>query len=451
MQGRSRIRPSFWTVNKLKRSRAERLIVADELPVRWIEPKDDVKSEDDRRRARYTTLALAVIVPIGAAATIVSAIEGGFGTTQGVMVLAVAILATLIPVSRGKRHDLAAMLALAVTAAAIWGSWTLAGASPEDADTLYFLALPLWMGSLLLRSSGATVLGAVNLIATIGITSWSYAAGAPEAGHLLPVPIFLALAGGLAVNAARLRDHDIERADALAAKLKEQERSRLEMLNTIAHDLASPLTPLKLQLKLVPKDKPLPPERLAIIQRNIGQMERLVTDVKDLARLDAGALRTDLKPCDLVEIVRGAAETFREDARARDIALVETAEGRLPISADAERLTQVVYNLVTNALKFTPPGGRVELRVHRDDGRAKVLVTDSGRGLTPEEMGRLFRPFSQVHDRSEVKERGTGLGLYISRGIAKAHGGDMHVESEGRGRGSTFVVTLPLAETHKAD
>ncbi|MCA1819117.1 MAG: HAMP domain-containing histidine kinase, partial [Halobacteriales archaeon] len=138
------------------------------------------------------------------------------------------------------------------------------------------------------------------------------------------------------------------------------------------------------------------------------------------------------------------AESFQESAHERGVTLTVRASGPVPVEADHERLAQVLSNLLTNALKFTPAGGAVTLRVGAGPGGgAEVAVEDSGRGLTADEAARLFQPFSQVHDPGEVKEPGTGLGLYICKGIVEAHGGRIQVKSAGRAHGSTFTFELP--------
>jgi signal transduction histidine kinase len=402
-----------------------------------------VTGEIARRRARYTSLTLALLVPIGLVALALTAAIGGEGYAEEALILAaVAAFAALYPSSRGRFTALAAHATLLITAGAVWGAWLLARDAPQGTEALFFLAVPITMASLLLPSGAAAWYGGLNVLAVLAAPATMSSQPTP---NVIPsLALLLVVIGVLSVNSARVRERDLARLETIAARLAEHDAQRLRMLNTIAHDLASPLTPLKLQLRLVPKDKPLSPERLALIERNLGQVERLVTDVKDLARLDAGELKIDLKPADLGEIASGAGETFQEDAGGRGLSFQARVEGPLPILGDAQRLTQVLYNLVTNALKFTPPGGQVTLDARRVDGEARVSVRDTGRGLTPGEVARLFKPFSQVHELGEVKERGTGLGLYISQGIAKAHGGRLTVESEGRGKGSTFTLAVPL-------
>lgn len=233
-------------------------------------------------------------------------------------------------------------------------------------------------------------------------------------------------------------------------RVKELQDSRTQMLNNIAHDLASPLSPISLQLSILEKkleDVPEPVKKgLEIIGRNAKQVKLLVQDLKDIARMEAGKLKLRKEPVDLKALVIDAGSSFEAPYSEKGVKLVVEADQPLPVEADTQRVTQVIYNYLTNALKFTPPKGTVRLAAAADATKARVTVTDSGRGLSKEEADRLFQPFSQVHDPKEIKEKGTGLGLYICKGIVEEHGGRVWVDSEGRGKGSTFGFAIPLRD-----
>jgi len=231
------------------------------------------------------------------------------------------------------------------------------------------------------------------------------------------------------------------------ARLREQQDARTALLNVVSHDLKSPLTPIRLQSFLLRKiDDPRAQKAAEVIERNVAQVDRLVGDVADLAKIESGKLKIERKPTSLAGILDPAAESFFEVARERGIALeLRVSDGAALLDVDAGRLTQVVFNLVTNALKFTPRGGKVTIESRAEGGEATIAVRDTGRGLTPQEIARLFQPFSQVHASHETSEKGTGLGLFISRAIVEQHGGRMWVESDGPKLGSRFALALPLA------
>lgn len=242
--------------------------------------------------------------------------------------------------------------------------------------------------------------------------------------------------------------------EAAYGQLKEMEASRSQMLHAIAHDLMNPLSPIQLQVHMLEHDgigpTPQQTKAYAVIRRSSDRIRRLVEDLRDLGRLEGGKLKLEPRPTDLRELAESVVDAYRGEANERGVALEFHASEALPTVADPERIGQVLANLVTNALKFTPAGGRVVVAAHGAADSHQVSLRDTGRGLTADEMTRLFRPFVQVHDRTAVKERGTGLGLFISRGIAEQHGGSVTVASDGLGKGSTFALTLPLRAVQTA-
>lgn len=233
------------------------------------------------------------------------------------------------------------------------------------------------------------------------------------------------------------------------SRIKELQDARTRLLDTISHDLANPLTPVRLQLSILKEalvDKPGTTARsMEILERNVEQLARLIEDLKDVARLEGGTLKIRAAPADVAELARSAVDSFQGNAKERGVTLEGKVAPSLPVTADAQRITQVLFNFLTNALKFTPKDGLIRVEAGKSGKDAVVRVTDSGRGLTKEEMDKLFRPFSQVHKATEIKERGTGLGLYISKGLIESHGGKIFVESKGHGKGSTFGFSLPLS------
>lgn len=244
--------------------------------------------------------------------------------------------------------------------------------------------------------------------------------------------------------------HDISERQRAAEvhRLQEMNRFRMEFLNAAAHELNTPLTPLTLELNLLASGKqgPLNPKQahtVEMLERNLGRVRRLVRDLLDSARLESGRLELVRKPVDLDALAREAGETFRASAEAEGVVLEVAPGGAGEVPGDEVRLMQVVTNLVGNALRATPRGGRVTVATRGGPGEAVLEVRDTGVGLTEAQRALLFRPFTQVHDPLPGKSKGTGLGLYISQGIVTQHSGRMWCASDGPGQGSTFGFALP--------
>ena len=233
-------------------------------------------------------------------------------------------------------------------------------------------------------------------------------------------------------------------------RLQELQELRKQFLNNVVHDLRTPLTPLKIHLHLLEHAQPpVGPDQsrsIHILKNSARQFEHLVNDLQDVFKIESGQLRLMTATTDIGQLALQVADASRDVANEKGIRFDATATSTLLANADPARVTQVLHNLLSNALKFTPREGKVSVTATRNDGHIRVAVNDNGRGLTPDEQARLFKPFSQVHDRREVNERGTGLGLYISRGIIEQHDGRMWVESQGRGFGSTFLFELPALD-----
>jgi signal transduction histidine kinase len=229
---------------------------------------------------------------------------------------------------------------------------------------------------------------------------------------------------------------------------RELDRLKDEFVATVSHELRTPLTSMMGFLEMIREGEAgeLTDDQkrfLAIVYRSSERLQRLVGDLLFVARLDANGLQLQFGPVDLDAIVRDAVESSGALARSRELDLqLELAPVPI-ITGDKERLSQLVANLVSNALKFTPAGGRVTVRVFADSGRAVVEVEDNGIGIPAAEQDRLFQRFFRSSTATEQAIPGTGLGLVISRAIAEAHGGTIDVRSED-GAGACFRVELPL-------
>jgi PAS domain S-box-containing protein len=232
-------------------------------------------------------------------------------------------------------------------------------------------------------------------------------------------------------------------------RLQQVDKERMMFLNNAAHELGTPLTPIRLQIHLLrTRGSADPDERKAveILERNFDRLAHLVRDLLDSARLQASNLKLQPEPFDLREAIYQSVENYLAPAREAGVLLEVEETEPLRIGADRGRLGQVFDNLLSNAVKFTPRGARIHVSAGRDGDAAWVRVRDEGAGMRPTDLERLFRPFSQVHDTMQATRGGTGLGLYISRGIMEAHGGAIVAASDGLGKGSTFTVRIPLAQ-----
>ena len=231
-------------------------------------------------------------------------------------------------------------------------------------------------------------------------------------------------------------------------KLKELDQLKSEFLNTVSHELRTPLTSIKafaeILLDMEGDDPETLREFLGIINKEADRLTRLINNLLDLSRIEAGRMNWHFEASDLNELVTNASNILQMAADKKGVEYrLRLHKDPLPVRADADKLVQVVTNLVGNALKFTPTGGLVEISTSLVRDRAEVVVKDSGMGIALEHHQRIFEKFGQV-DTSETREiKGSGLGLPIARSIVEAHRGTLTVDSE-LGKGASFVVRLPL-------
>jgi signal transduction histidine kinase len=240
--------------------------------------------------------------------------------------------------------------------------------------------------------------------------------------------------------------------DISSDRLVEQVKS--DFVSTVSHELRTPLTSMMGFLEMIREGEAgeLTVEQkrfLAIVYRSSERLQRLVGDLLFVARLDANGLQLQFGPVDLDGIVREAVESAGAVARSRELDLrLELAPVPI-VTGDKERLSQLIGNLVSNALKFTPAGGRVTVKTFVDGRHAVVEVEDDGIGIPAGEQDRLFQRFFRSSTATEQAIPGTGLGLVISRAIAEAHGGSIDVRSDA-GSGACFRVELPLDQEEVA-
>jgi len=232
------------------------------------------------------------------------------------------------------------------------------------------------------------------------------------------------------------------------AELKSSEQLKDEFLATASHELRTPLNAIVgwvhvLQTGALSSDEQRR-RALNAIDRNARIQTRLIEDLLDVSRMSKGAASLMVAPMDLRSSVGSAVETLRPEAVAKEIAVeVEGADGALLVLGDEERLQQVLWNLLANALKYTPRGGSVRITSSSDGDCAVVTVSDNGEGIDPAFLPHVFEPFRQ--GASATMRTGLGLGLAIVRTLVDLHGGRITAESRGAGCGATFTLSLPLA------
>ena len=232
------------------------------------------------------------------------------------------------------------------------------------------------------------------------------------------------------------------------AALRDADQRKDEFLATLAHELRNPLAPIRNALEILRLVGDDPKKALAareMMERQVAQMVRLVDDLLDVSRITTGKLGVRKVVLDLHEPVQDAVETVRPfiDARRHQLA-IRLSPDPVPVDGDRTRLAQVVANLLNNAAKYTPPGGRIELTLAREGNDAVVRVRDNGIGLTAESMGSIFEMFMQVDRSLERSQAGLGVGLTLARRLVELHDGHIDVTSAGSGQGSEFVVRLPI-------
>ncbi len=246
----------------------------------------------------------------------------------------------------------------------------------------------------------------------------------------------------------RVARREAEQAQQLLAYQNEQlielDNLKDEFVSSVSHELRTPLTSISGYVELLLEDEPSEAKRgyLTIVDRNAERLLGLVSDLLFTARLQGGRLELERTEVDLNEIVAHAVESAGPRAEAAEVEVVVAAEHVPSVLGEPARLAQLLDNLISNAIKFTPAGGRVTVGLASDNGHARIEVSDTGIGIPEGEREKLFERFFRSQTALERQIQGTGLGLYISKAIVEAHGGRIGVQSE-EGQGTTFVVELP--------
>ncbi len=255
---------------------------------------------------------------------------------------------------------------------------------------------------------------------------------------------------------ARLHaEEERRRAESSYRAAQEANRAKDEFLMTLSHELRTPMTAILGWSRMLPSMKPEDPtfrEAVAAIGRSAKLQAELIDDVLDVSRIVSGKLRLKIDDIDVVPVLHAAVESVRPSADARQITVATSFAPNLGrIAADATRLQQIVWNLLSNAVKFTPKKGKVELSAYRTASQIQIVVADTGEGIDPQFLPHVFDAFRQAETPSTRVHGGLGLGLSIVRYLAEAHGGSVSAQSEGRGKGARFCVTLPIRAVRTAE
>jgi PAS domain S-box-containing protein len=231
--------------------------------------------------------------------------------------------------------------------------------------------------------------------------------------------------------------------------LEQAARNVGDFIAVLAHELRNPLAPIRNAVQLMarlPADHPEQAAMRAMIERQSGQLTRIVDDILDMARITRGVLSIERQSVAIDEVIQAAVETVAPVIDEQQHTLtIDNEAGNLTVQGDTHRLTQVLVNLLNNSARYTPAGGKIRLQTSKEGNCAVIRVHDNGRGIEPECADRIFDMFVRGRDAQVASNGGLGVGLALSRKIAELHGGSLEASSEGKDRGSTFTVKLPIA------
>ena len=261
-------------------------------------------------------------------------------------------------------------------------------------------------------------------------------------------------ASGIVIGASKIaRDVTdramMERENArLFEEAQQANRIKDEFLAVLSHELRTPLNAIVGYSRLM-RGNMLPPDQVTraieTLERNARWLTQIVDDVLDISRIVSGKIRLDVQAVELASVLDNAVATVQPAADAKGVRLLSLIDPRIgPVSGDPDRLQQVVWNLLTNSVKFTPKGGRVQIRLERVNSHIEIVVSDTGIGISKEFLPYVFDRFRQADSGSTRKTGGLGLGLSIVRHLVEMHGGSVHATSAGEDQGATFTVKLPM-------
>ncbi|HBL15997.1 MAG: hypothetical protein A2X36_05425 [Elusimicrobia bacterium GWA2_69_24] len=250
------------------------------------------------------------------------------------------------------------------------------------------------------------------------------------------------------VRADREREEHLIRERSLRQEAEEANRAKDDFLALLSHELRTPMTAMLGWMWLL-RSKGMnaaeAEDALRVIERNMKSQSQIIEDLLDISRIVTGKLRVEAVPVQVLPLILASMEVVRPAADAKSIKILLPKERpELMVLADGNRLQQALWNLLSNAVKFTPEGGTVQVGLRREGRNVEISIKDSGVGIPAEHLERIFNPFSQVEKAMTREHGGLGLGLCIVRHIAELHGGTVCARSEGGGRGSEFILALPM-------
>jgi signal transduction histidine kinase len=228
-------------------------------------------------------------------------------------------------------------------------------------------------------------------------------------------------------------------------------RMKDEFLLTLSHELRTPLSAIFgwAQMLKRKQDQATIDQAVDVIDRNVRIQTKLIEDLLDMSAIVAGKIRLDVQPIQVDEVIKLAVESIQPAADAKAIRIEQVIDPSAgPVSGDGARLQQIIWNLLNNATKFTPKGGRISVLLERVNSHIEIAVSDTGEGIAPDFLPRIFDRFSQADSSSKRSHGGVGLGLSIVKSLVEAHGGTVRAKSRGPGQGATFIVALPLRALH---
>jgi signal transduction histidine kinase/ActR/RegA family two-component response regulator len=246
----------------------------------------------------------------------------------------------------------------------------------------------------------------------------------------------------------------LEREKAARSQAETADRLKDEFLATVSHELRTPLSAIlgwSSMLRMGNLEEETARKAITVIERNAKAQAEIVGDILDVSRIITGKLQIDARPVDLAAVTKAAIDSLQLAARAKVVSLsVSLDRDAGLVAGDPDRLQQVIWNLVSNAIKFTPQNGQADIRLERVDSYLELTVSDNGIGITPEFLPYVFDRFRQADSSTTREHSGLGLGLAIARHLVELHGGTVSAKSAGEGRGAQFTVRLPAADGTRA-